>query len=170
MFQLAALALVAASTNSSPALLSNASWWERITMTMSGEGEPQACKFESSLDAAAKPCEVESDDITAKAEASGSDGVLTKITFERRFSPDRPELPDLKAGDTLLGGQVMSLAFDASGAVRACKVVAVSGEKPSYGCTEAQAERFEAKAGSREPNARAGYMTVLVYGHSEELV
>jgi len=44
--------------------------------------------------------------------------------------------------------------------------------RPQYGCAEATTERFEASAGpprTAEPQ-REGYLTVIVYGHSEHVV
>lgn len=166
MLKLAALALVAASTTSSPALLSNASWWERVTMTVSGDGQGKSCRFESSLEPNhVKNCEVSSASLKASADGHG---VYTKITFERRFSPgERPDIGELEAGDTLLGSQVMALAIDGAGSVRSCQIVVAAGDLlPSYGCQEARAERFAASAGRGGEAAHQGYMTILVYGHS----
>ena len=166
MLKLAALALVAASTTSSPALLSNASWWERVTMTVSGDGKAKSCRFESSLAPdEVKSCEVSSQSVKASADG---DGVYTKITFERRFSPgDRPDIGELQPGDTLLGSQVMALAIDGRGAVSSCQVVVAAGDLlPSYGCQEARAERFSASAKRGGEAAHQGYMTIIVYGHS----
>ena len=78
----------------------------------------------------------------------------------------------MAVGDTLLGQQVMALAIDSVGKVRGCTVVVRSGDvMPEYGCEEAKAERFQASA-SAEPAAvatRQGYMTILIYGHEEQL-
>ena len=72
----------------------------------------------------------------------------------------------------LLGGQVMALGIDPQGAVKSCKVVAHSGSlQPQYGCTEATTEHFVASAGNpRTTPQREGYMTIVVYGHSEHVV
>ena len=76
----------------------------------------------------------------------------------------------MQAGDTLLGRQVMALAIDQGGKVSGCKVVATSGDlTPEYGCEQATTEKFETNAG-RESPPRQGYMTVLIYGHSEHVV
>lgn len=170
----ASSAAVAAATTStdSDTLVSTASWWEKVTVTIGGDGQTQACRYESSFKpSAAQECDVASATAT-KAGASGSKAELTKITFERRFSPGaEPASPKLQAGDTLLGGQVMALAIDARGAVKKCQVVAASGAmKPDYGCDEATAERFDASAGATPKVAREGYMTILVYGHPEHMV
>jgi len=96
---------------------------------------------------------------------------FTRITFERRFSPGAKPDMVLEPGETLLGGRVMSLAIDARGAVQNCEVVATSGGvTPQYGCADLSAERFEASASSVKAAAREGYMTILVYGHSEHVV
>jgi hypothetical protein len=43
---------------------------------------------------------------------------------------------------------------------------------PNFGCCAAGAERLEASAGTPRAAAsdREGFMTVLVYGHSEHIV
>lgn len=171
----AALLLAAASSAASPTSsappLSTAAWFEKITVTVAGNGKPQSCKYETNLRAAgSSECEV-------VGKASGSAGgpaetQFTRITFERRFSPGEtpPGEASLALGDKLLGRHVLALAIDAAGTVQGCKVVAVSGEMtPNYGCDEAQAEKFEAKAGAEAPH-RQGFLTVLVYGHEEHLV
>jgi hypothetical protein len=167
--------LMAAATAASPsssALVSTASWWEKVTVTVSGDGKPQSCKYESSLRASdPASCDVEGGSLGASG--SGSKEEFTRITFERRFIPGG-QLPDessLQLGDTLLGRHVMALAIDPSGSVQGCKVVASSGDMPpDYGCEEVQAEKFEASAAKAAASPpRQGYMTVLVYGHAEHL-
>lgn len=170
----AAGSLAAAATAPTPSstLLSNASWWERVTVTMSGEGDPQSCRYETSLKPdAGESCEVAKTDAASIGKGS-SRGELTRITFERRFTPGiAPAKPDLAPGDTLLGGQIMALAIDGHGAVKGCKVVAQSGSmRPEYGCDEAAAERFQASLGGAQAPAREGFMTIIVYGHSEHMV
>ena len=67
----------------------------------------------------------------------------------------------------------MALGIDPHGAVKTCKVVSEAGTmKPDYGCDQATAEHFEASAaGPRAAAAnREGYMTIVVYGHSEHVV
>ena len=93
------------------------------------------------------------------------------LTFERRFSPGaRPEPGRLQPGDMLVGRQVIYLTIDGGGAVKGCKVIDVSGEVPDYGCKEAQTEKFEV---SFDPAAvsstRQAFMTILVYGHTEQV-
>lgn len=170
MLKLAALALAATSAATpTPALDSTASWWEKITVTMSGDGKAQSCRYESSLNKTDN-CDVVGGTPAAKGSSADAGEQFTKITFERRFSPAGTEMDmsKLHPGDTLLGGQVMALAIDATGAVKGCSVVAASGGmKPDYGCEEATAEKFAASTGANQ--SRQGFMTILVYGHSEEL-
>ena len=122
-------ALAAAASASSPStLVSNAPWWEKITVTLSGDGKAEACRYESSLKPAdSQDCNVASSP-AATVKASESKGEVTRITFERRFTPGAaPAKPELKPGDTLLGGQVLALAIDPKGAVKNCRIVAASG-------------------------------------------
>ena len=176
MLKVAALVLAAASATQTPALSSSAPWWEKVTVTLSGDGKTQSCKYETSLRVApSDACQVTADakSLAAGSDSSGSKEELTRITFERRFVPgaSTPGKAAMQPGDTLLGQQVMALAIDARGAVKACKVVDKSGDMtPEYGCDEAQTERFEStgtKTAAAEP--RLGTMTVLVYGHEEHV-
>lgn len=173
---IAALALASASAHTSPALNPSTPWWERVTVKVTDDGQTQSCRYESSLrPEAAQNCSVVSSEASmAKASSSSSSkDEVTSITFERRFSPTAtPSLAALQPGDTLLGGQMMALAIDGAGAVRNCRVVATSGTvTPQYGCSEATAEHFSASAATRPGAAqREGYMTILVYGHSEHVV
>ena len=172
MLGLAALFLAAASTSASPSLVSTASWWEKVTYTITGDGQQQSCRFESSLGGAtAEPCNDEKSSTQVRNAAGKSDGSYTKITIERRFSPGGQLEPfKLETGDTLLGGQVLALEIDKSGAVQSCETVATSKDlKPAYDCEQARAERFEASAGRSSQQVRQGLMTILVYGHEEEL-
>lgn len=171
---LAALALASTTAQTSPALNSTAPWWERVTVTVTDDGQTQSCRYETSRSAdASKDCSVVgSQAAMAKTSSSSADKAsVTRITFERRFSPTAgANLSSLQPGETLLGGQVMALAIDGAGAVKGCKVVATSGSvTPQYGCDQAASERFQASAAA--PGTRhAGYMTILVYGHSEHVV
>src|SRR5439155_14383413 len=113
----------------------------------------------------------------ALAKASSSSGAkdaVTRISFERRFSQEATsDLTELKPGDVLLGGQVLALAIDGAGAVKGCKVVSASGSlTPKYGCDEAASERFDTSSTTAHAQApeRQGFLTVLVYGHSEHVV
>ena len=98
---------------------------------------------------AGKSCDVSSNQASIGKSGSGSKEEYTRITFERRFTPDAlPTKGDLQTGDTLLGGQVMALAIDSRGHVNNCRIVAASGDmRPEYGCDEATAERFDASVG-----------------------
>ena len=164
MLALAALLLASASADASPALASASPWWEKFTFTMTGDGAQQSCSFETSAQASVQGCGDDSSPTPMRHSASAGSG-YTKITVERRFTPATPDDPmHIQAGDTLLGGQVLALAIDKAGTVRACKVVSESGEvTPPYSCDEAKTERFDAASAQ----ARQGFMTVLVYGHEE---
>ena len=171
---LAALALASTTAQTSPALNSTAPWWERVTVTVTDDGQTQSCRYETSRSAAAsKDCSVVGSEasMAKTSSSSGDKASVTRITFERRFSPTAStSLSSLQPGETLLGGQVMALAIDGAGAVKGCKILSTSGSvTPQYGCDQAASERFEASAAA--PGARhAGYMTILVYGHSEHVV
>ena len=177
---LAALAVASTAAHTSPTLNSTAPWWERVTVTVTDDGQTQSCRYESSRSAdASKDCSVIGSDASVARTSSSSGGPaskdeVTRITFERRFSPTATQtLAALQPGDTLLGGQVMALAIDGAGSVKGCKVVATSGSvTPQYGCTEAATEHFEANATPARARTaeHQGYMTILVYGHSEHVV
>jgi hypothetical protein len=167
-----AASVAAAATSKLDMLDSSAPWWEKVTVTISGDGQPQSCRFETSLQpGSAKACDVEaSGGAQAKLASSSSKDQYTRITFERRFSPAQTAAAP-PAGDMLLGQQVMALAIGAKGTVEDCKIVATSGDmQPAYGCKEASAERFQASALSTRASPRQGYMTILVYGHQEHVV
>ncbi|MFL6784401.1 MAG: hypothetical protein ACJ8FE_11295, partial [Sphingomicrobium sp.] len=111
-----------------------AAWWEKVTVTIAGDGKTKSCRYETSLASeGAKDCEVDAVP-GGRAGMTASRGAakdqFTKLTFERRFHPGAAEPVDgrLEPGDTLLGRQVMSLAIDSGGAVKGCKVVAASGD------------------------------------------
>lgn len=168
-----AASLAAAATANVSALDSKAPWWERVTVTIAGNGQPEACRFESSLGPdTAKDCQVQANQAAMEKTATGSKDSYTRITFERRFSPDwQPAAQQAPAGDTLLGRQVMSLAIGAKGTVDGCRIVDASGDmRPDYGCKEASAEKFSASVPAQGGSSRQGYMTILVYGHSEHVV
>lgn len=175
MLKIAALVLAAASATQTPALTSNSPWWEKVTVTLTGDGKAQSCKYETSLRVpASNTCEVSggAKGFSASSTGSGSKEELTRITFERRFVPGIAAPADMamEPGDTLLGKQVMALAIDGAGAVKGCKVVDKGGDMtPQYGCDEAQTEKFEAMATKTAAGHRMGYMTVLVYGHEEHV-
>jgi hypothetical protein len=163
----------AASASTTSTLVSTAPWWEKITVTLGGDGKAEACTYETSLKTTADDCDVASSEAAMVSKASENKGEVTRITFERRFTPGAPPAkPNLETGDTLLGGEMMALAIDDRGAVKDCRVVSASGAmKPEYSCDDAQAERFQASmGGARKEPQREGYMTILVYGHSEHMV
>lgn len=160
-----------ASATSTDALNPTVPWWEKVTVTIDGDGKPQSCRFESSLNpATGQACEVDGSQASLARRSSGGDE-YTKITFERRFNPGAQPKTGLAPGETLLGGQMMSLAIDSRGSVKGCRVVASSGSmRPEYGCEELASEKFQASTAlPRQPEKQA-YMTVLVYGHQEHMV
>jgi hypothetical protein len=173
---LASAATVAAAATTPTSTLdkldSSTPWWEKVTVTISGDGQPRSCSFESSLTpGAAKSCDVEASAGAQVKLSSASKDQYTRITFERRFSPGAQGDAAPPPGDMLLGQQVMALAIGAKGTVEDCKIVATSGDmRPGYGCKEASAEKFQASARSTAAEPRQGYMTILVYGHQEHVV
>jgi hypothetical protein len=173
VLKIAALVLAAASTASPPALVSSAPWWEKVTVTVNSDGKPKACSYQTSLTPTkAKSCAVSGTSAALASESVGAASEITRITFERRFTPTaEPGGGSIHPSETLLGGQVMALAIDSAGAVKGCKIVATSGDMtPDYGCAEAATERFEASAGAKADHSREGFMTILVYGHAEHMV
>jgi hypothetical protein len=146
-------------------LVASSPWWEKVTVTIAGNGKAESCKYESSLTGAAS--------LASSSSHSSDKQEYTRITFERRFDPNAlPAKADLQKGDTLLGGQVMSLAINGRGKVDNCRIVAQSGDvQPQYGCDEASAEKFHASAPTGVAAVQhQGFMTILVYGHSEHMV
>jgi hypothetical protein len=170
---IATLALAAAAATPTPSLVSTAPWWEKVTVTVSGDGKPRACRYESSQPSSDPgACDVSGSASAIGASSSGSKEEVTRITFERQFIPGgtQPGEAKMEIGDTLLGRQVMALAIDSAGAVKGCRVVEKSGDMtPDYGCDEARAEMFEASAGKSAAPHRQGYMTIMVYGHAEHV-
>jgi hypothetical protein len=163
----------ASSSAATPALMSNSPWWEKVTVTIAGDGQTKGCEYRTSMvPEQSKACDVVGGP-GGMSEAGAAKDQYTRLTFERRFRPAAAGISDdqLPSGDTLLGSQVLALAIDAKGAVAGCKVVAATGDlTPDYGCKEAAAEKFEASARSGPAATRSGYMSILVYGHSEEIV
>ncbi|HET7708521.1 MAG TPA: hypothetical protein VFK50_03185 [Sphingomicrobium sp.] len=138
-------------------------------MVMDSNGAEKACTYQSSLTPSrASGCETDQAEMHGK-NGQTPNGVITKLTFERRFSPGlRPEPGRVQPGDILLGRQLIHLTIDGGGAVRSCKVVDVSGEVPDYGCKEARTETF-VRAGAPIGGQQQAFMTILVYGHAEQL-
>ena len=180
MLKIAALVLASATAASAAARnlrhrpwFSSSPWWEKVTVTIDGNGTAQACRYETSIDpAASQTCDVNSDQATAATKASSSKGEMTRITFERRFDP----------GCRKAGGPILQLAtrflvarygaaIDPKGSVKGCRIVAASGSmRPQYSCDDATAEHFQASVGTAQRSERDGYMTILVYGHAEHMV
>jgi len=167
-----------ASAAASLPLPSSASWWEKVTVKMTGNGEAQNCQYTTSRAGAAAPdCKVVGAGLSPQAASSAAPSTsakdaVTTITFERRFSPGSasPSNAELAAGEKLLGKEVIALAIDHAGKVSGCRVVDSSGETGlAYGCDEATAETFEA-SGAAASGHRLGFMTILVYGHNEHVV
>ena len=165
----------AAAAKADPALSPTSEWWEKVTVTLAGDGKSNSCRYETSLvPDAAKDCDVVGDAKALGASAPSSKDQFTRLTFERRFNPGAmaPQDAVLQTGDTLLGRQVLSLAIDGAGKVQGCRVIARSGDMtPAYNCSDAEGEHFEASAARPgTSDAHEGFMTILVYGHEEHLV
>lgn len=149
-------------------LSATAPWWERLVLTLGENGETRACQYETSLEPGqSQPCEVEG----AVAASAALPEQVTRITFERRFSP-AASLADgeVNPGDKMLGKSVLALAIGGDGKVRGCKIVATGGVSPDYGCAEAEAEKFEASASTSSAATRVSTLTILVYAHEENQV
>jgi hypothetical protein len=168
-----ATSIATAATADVSGLVSSSPWWEKVTVTIAGDGQPQSCRFESSLGPqTAKDCQVQASQAALAKTSSGSKESYTRLTFERRFSPSwQPTANEAPLGDMLLGRQVMSLMIGAGGRVKGCQIVSVSGDtRPEYGCKEASAEKFQASASTTHAAPHQAYMTILVYGHQEHVV
>ena len=170
-----ASATAATAESSTDVLTSKVPWWEKVTVTMTGDGEPQSCSYESSLKGSdSNACDVKSDATATSASSrssASSKSELTRITFERQFipGPTQPGESSMTPGDTLLARQVLAIDIDPAGLVKGCQVVAQSGDlTPEYGCDDAKTEKFEPNS-KAAANQRQGFMTVLVYGHEEQL-
>jgi hypothetical protein len=170
-----ASATAATAESSTDVLTSKVPWWEKVTVTMTGDGEPQSCSYESSLKGSdSNACDVKSDATATSASSrssASSKSELTRITFERQFvpGPTQPGEYSMTPGDTLLARQVLAIDIDPAGLVKGCQVVAQSGDlTPEYGCDDAKTEKFEPNS-KAAANQRQGFMTVLVYGHEEQL-
>ena len=167
---LALFAAVLAASSSPAALESSIPWWEKITVTVDDKGKQQQCRYETSVSAkGAEACD-EAMATSVGAGSSGRAGAFSKVTFERRFTPDgRLDAGRLQPGDTLLGRQVMFLTIGPTGSIESCRVVAATGDMQfHYDCDEARKEQFKAEA-SAEVGARQAFMTVLAYGHTEHI-
>jgi hypothetical protein len=147
-------------------------WWERISVTVDDKGNRQSCNYQSSrLPTGPEACDDEMASTLPAIRGKGGPGLYSKLTFERRFSPGaRLDSGRLQAGDKLLGQQVMHLTFGTDAAIASCKVVGTSGEMiPAYDCDEVKAEQFRAAASAWPGTPRQAFMTILVYGHQEQI-
>ena len=173
---LALLAVVLATSTPAPTptpvLEASVPWFERITVTVDDKGTQQSCQYQSSLSAkGAETCNKDMAASVAPRTAKGAAGVYSKLTFERRFSPGkRLDSGRLQTGDKLLGQQVMFLTFDSEGSIDSCRVVGTSGDMlPAYGCDEAKSEQFRVQASAPADGPHQAFMTILVYGHQEQI-
>ena len=167
---LALFAAALAASTPAPLLETATPWWEKITVTVDNQGKQQSCRYETSFpETTAAECDQA---MAASLQTSGKGplGTYSKVTYERRFSPGgRVDSGRLHPGDELIGRQVMFLTFAEDGAISSCKVVAASGDvPPDYGCEQARKEQFKGQAGG-EPEARQAFMTIMAYGHTEEI-
>ncbi|HVL29573.1 MAG TPA: hypothetical protein VM326_02490 [Sphingomicrobium sp.] len=163
------LAAFLAASTSAP-LEASMPWWERISVTVDDKGKQQSCSYQSSR-LPTGPCDEEMASTLPAIRAKGGPGLYSKLTFERRFSPGaRLDSGRLQPGDKLLGQQVMHLTFGADGTIASCKVVGRSGEMiPAYDCDEVKAEVFRASTGASPKAPLQAFMTILVYGHQEQI-
>ena len=169
---LALVAAAMAASTPSPLLEASVPWWERITVTVDDKGTQQSCKYQSSLSAkGAETCDKDMAESVAPGAGAGSTGLYSKLTFERRFSPgEKLDSGRIQTGDKLLGQQVMFLTFDPAGSIDSCRVVGSSGDmRPAYGCEQAKSEQFRMPASAPAAEPHQAFMTILVYGHQEQI-
>lgn len=169
---LALFAAALAASTSAPILESSVPWFERIEVTFDDKGAQKSCRYQSSLDpSGSAECAKEMAQ-SIDTPSKGTAGTYSKLTFERRFSPGaKLDSGKLKPGDKLLSQQVLFLTIDAQGAIGSCKVLATSGDLiPAYDCDQAKTEKFRAQAATSPDRPRQAFMTVLVYGHVEQIV
>ena len=169
---LAILAAALAASTSPPVLEPALPWWERITVTFDDKGTQQSCTYKFSLaPGAAEACDQEMASSIKPRGAKSQTGVFSKLTFERRFSPGgKLDSGKLEPGDILLGQQVLFLTIDPEGSIGSCKVLATSGDlRPAYDCDALKSEQFRAQASASSDGHRQAFMTVMVYGHQEQI-
>lgn len=169
---LSLMAAVLAASASTPPLESSVPWFERISVTIDDKGMQQSCTYRSSLSpAGAEECDPDMAASLPTVKGNGGSGLFSKLTFERRFSPGGKLVPGkLQAGDKLYGQQVMHLRFGADGGIAGCKIVGTSGDiLPRYGCDQAKAEQFKVEASFPAAMPREAFMTIMVYGHQEQI-
>lgn len=148
-------------------------WWERISVTVDDSGTQQSCKVQSSLSLnGPQACDEETAAAVRSSTPKSTAGLYSKLTFERRFSPDgKLDSGRLHPGDELLGRQVMFLTIDSAGAITSCRIIAKSGPmSPTYGCEDAKSEQFRVPASVSVGTERQAFMTILAYGHQEQIV
>jgi hypothetical protein len=168
---LSLLAAFLAASTTAP-LEASMPWWERISVTLDDKGNQQSCNYQSSLSPMGpEACDEEMASTMPSIRAGGGPGLYSKLTFERRFSPGaKLDSGRLQAGDKLLGQQVMHLSIGADGTINSCKVVGKSGELiPTYDCEEVKSEQFRVAASAPAERPRQAFMTIMVYGHNEQI-
>ena len=111
-------------------LVSNAPWWEKVTVTLERRRQARSLPLRNQPQARRGRLRRRVQRRRRwRPRRPSRKGEVTRITFERRFTPGAaPAKAALAAGDTLLGGEMMALAIDPHGAVKDCKVVARSGD------------------------------------------
>lgn len=169
---LALAAALLAVSGSSSVLEASVPWFERITVTVDDKGDQQSCRYQFSLSAAgAEACSEAVASTLPTRKAQGGPGAFSKLTFERRFSPGmKIDSGRLEPGDKLLAQQVMHLTFSRDGSIASCRVVGRSGDMvPAYGCDEARTEQFRHAASATPEAPRQAFMTIMVYGHQEQI-
>ena len=169
---LAILAAALAASSSTPILEPAVPWWERVTVTFDDKGTQQSCMYQFSLiPGAAATCNEEMASSIKPRAAQPQSGVFSKLTFERRFSPGgKLDSGKLQPGDKLLGQQVLFMTIDAEGSIGSCKVLATSGDLiPAYDCDALKTEQFRALASASTDRPREAFMTIMVYGHQEQI-
>ena len=170
---LALIAAVLASASAPTSMLeASTPWWERISVTVDDKGTQQSCFYQSSLSpTGAETCDEAMAASVQPRRTQLQSGLYSKLTFERRFSPGgKLDSGRLQAGDELLGQQVMFLTIDPDGSIGSCRVVGTSGDLlPTYGCDEAKSEQFRAQASAPSQAPRQAFMTIMVYGHQEQI-
>ncbi|HEX6661703.1 MAG TPA: hypothetical protein VF067_07535, partial [Sphingomicrobium sp.] len=106
---LSLIALPAIASAATP--LPSNSWWEKVIIRMTGDGEAQGCQYQTNRPAGSgADCKVVGGNMSAQP-ASTRDG-YTAITFERRFNlGETPGDSAIQQGEKLLGKKVMALAI-----------------------------------------------------------
>ena len=89
-----------AGAKADPALSPISEWWEKVTVTLAGDGKSNSCRYETSLvPDASKDCDVSGDPKALGADAPQSKDQFTRLTFERRFNPGIDGAPGRRAAD-----------------------------------------------------------------------